>query len=118
MLCPSGSNLSCSSPFCPGSGGRLSQSVGKVMANYSPQQRTESPGGPSHWQQQQSQQQSVNHLQTSESSIQYTRNQNDSGSSNTNGTTNGTSFQRQEQPGTVITYVELQPLKLNIYTIR
>lgn len=66
------------------------------MANYSPQQRNESPGGPSHWQQ------SVNHLQTAEGSIQYTRNQNDA-TNGTNGTSNGTSFQRQEQPGTVIT---------------
>ncbi|KAJ1524575.1 hypothetical protein ONE63_011061 [Megalurothrips usitatus] len=68
------------------------------MANYSPQpqsqpqqqQRNESPGGPGqgqgHWQQ------SVNHLQTAEGSIQYARN-----------ASNGSNFQRQEQSGSVIT---------------
>lgn len=67
------------------------------MANYSPQHRNESPGGQGHWQQ------SVNHLQPSEGAIQYSRNQNDSSSNNTNGASNGASFQRQEQPGSVIT---------------
>lgn len=66
------------------------------MANYSPQHRNESPGATGHWQQ------SVNHLQSAEGSIQYARSQNDA-SNNTNGTSNGTSFQRQEQPGSVIT---------------
>lgn len=69
------------------------------MANYSPQHRNESPGGPGHWQQ------TVNHLQPSEGPLQYTRSQNDTPSNNTNGSSNGTSFQRQEQPGSVITYV-------------
>ncbi|XP_034236052.1 zinc finger and SCAN domain-containing protein 10-like isoform X2 [Thrips palmi] len=57
------------------------------MANYSPQHRNESPGGPGHWQQ------SVNHLQPAEGPIH-----------NSNGASNGTSFQRQEQPGRMAPY--------------
>ena len=63
------------------------------MANYSPQHGSDSPG---HWQS------PVNHLQTAEGAIQYSRNQNDPPGNNTNGTSNGTSFPRQEQPGTVL----------------
>lgn len=64
------------------------------MANYSPQHGNDSPG---HWQS------SVNHLQTADGAIQYSRTANDSSGPSTNGTTNGSAFPRQDQPGTVIT---------------